>query len=143
MNRRTFLSLVFLSGIVLFGLTSLGTLYGYVLPRPNLVNLGPVANFPPRDSPYFIRSKKPVFVVNTGENFLVLVAVPPHHKACIAWWMAEDKKYMDPCLGSQFYLDGTYILGPPPRNMDQYAYQIDNGDLLVNFDKKILGQPHP
>ncbi len=90
---------------------------------------------------------------------------------------------MEPCLGSQFQLDGTYILGPSPRNMDQYElgafhfswkgfrkkgmdggatpihpffsgllnsfethpyeFKVENGELLVNMDRKILGEEHP
>ena len=142
MNKRILLSFFMISGIVIFGLASIAVLYGYALPPPNWVNLGPVANYPPRDAPYFVRGEKPVFVVNMGEKILVLVAVPPHPKSCLARWMVEDSKFLEPCLGSQFRLDGTYILGPSPRSMDQYEFKIENGVLLVNVDRKILGEKH-
>lgn len=143
MNKRPYLYISLFSSIMVFGLVSLAVLYQFALPRPNLVSLGPVKNFPPSDTPYFVRGEKPVFIVNTDGKFIVLVAVPPHPKACQARWLAEDAKFMEPCLGSQFKLDGTYILGPSPRNMDQYAYTIENGILLLNLDQKILGEKHP
>ena len=143
MNSRTWLSFALLGGILLFGLVGAMVLYGYVLAPPNLINLGAVTNYPPGETPYFVPGKNPVFVVNTGENLLVLVAVPPHPKACLAKWLSEDAKFMDPCLGSQFWLDGTYILGPSPRNMDHYKFRIENGELWMDADRKILGEQHP
>ncbi|GAB4581859.1 MAG: hypothetical protein Fur0022_46110 [Anaerolineales bacterium] len=142
MNQRTFLSFSLISAIVAFSLVSLSALYHFLLPRPNPINLGPVTNYPPKDSPYFVRGDEPVFIVHTGEIFLVLVANPPHPKACQLRWLPEDSKFLDPCLGSQFYLDGTYLLGPSPRSMDQFEFQIIDGNLWVDFDRKILGAPH-
>jgi len=143
MNKRLFLTFVFLSAVLVFGLTTTALVYAYALPRPKLIDLGPVSNYHPSLTPYFVRGEDTVFVVNTGEKLMILVAVPPHPKACLARWMIEDAKFMEPCLGSQYWLDGTYILGLSPRNMDQYASKIDeNGHLLIDVDRKILGDEH-
>jgi Rieske Fe-S protein len=143
MNKRALLTFWLIAAIVVFGLVTWASLYRFALPQPEYINAGPVENYPPGDKPYFFRHDKPFFIVNTGEKFLILVAQPPHPKGCQAKWMAEDSKFLDPCLGIQFQLDGTYILGPSPRSMDQFEFKVENGDLLVNLDQIILGERHP
>ncbi|NUM47618.1 MAG: hypothetical protein HUU38_23185 [Anaerolineales bacterium] len=122
---------------------SLLVVYQFALPRPNWINFGSISNYPPQNTPYFVRQKTPVFIVNTGEKFLVLAPQAPHPKACQLSWRAEDAIFIEPCLGIQFYLDGTYLQGPSNRGMDQYEFKVEAGTLWVNVEHKILGEIHP
>jgi Rieske Fe-S protein len=39
--------------------------------------------------------------------------------------------YGCPCHGSQFDVEGNRIAGPAPRALDRYAFEIDNGHLIL------------
>jgi len=142
MNKRILLTFWLFAAILVFGLITSAVLIGFALPQPEYVNLGPVSSYPPSEKPYFFGHGTPFFIVNTGEKTYILVAQPPHPKACPAKWMMAEDKFIDPCLGIQFQLDGTYLQGPSPRNMDQFEFKIENGDLLVNVNRVIEGERH-
>ncbi len=53
------------------------------------------------------------------------------------------QSFVDPCGGSVYQPDGTYIRGPSPRNMDRFALWIENDNVKVDISRLIPGQPHP
>lgn len=40
----------------------------------------------------------------------------------------QKTKVNRPCHGSQFELDGTYILGPAPRSLDRFVVRLLDAD---------------
>jgi Rieske Fe-S protein len=38
---------------------------------------------------------------------------------------------MCPCHGGAYYEDGSRASGPPERGLFEYAYKVENGNLLI------------
>ena len=55
------------------------------------------------------------------------------HLGCTVHWDAPQNMFLCACHGGAFALDGTVKAGPPPRPMDQLAYRIDSGNLLIEM----------
>jgi cytochrome b6-f complex iron-sulfur subunit len=53
-------------------------------------------------------------------------------------------KFICPCHGSQFQLNGTYLKGPAPRNLDRFVIRIEaeDGTVLAETDT-VTGNPLP
>jgi Rieske Fe-S protein len=83
-------------------------------------------------------SRKPVYVTKgkrkgSLEGVEVLSAVCPH-LGCEVPWNAAEGKFMCPCHGSQFALDGSLIRGPALRGMDTLPIKVEKEDLLVRYE---------
>ncbi len=57
---------------------------------------------------------------------------------CPLEWKFESKIYKAYCDGSEFKLDGTYISGPSPRNLDELPVLIRDGMIWIT-NTVILG----
>ncbi len=118
------------------------------------ISLGPVTNFPEnhtRLATYqnpFVRpwdgetTKIPCWVRRiTGDSFQVF-AINCTHLGCPVRWFQEAGLFMCPCHGGAFYTDGRRASGPPPRDLYQYEYKVEHGELLVRAGQlPTLGQP--
>jgi Rieske Fe-S protein len=57
-------------------------------------------------------------------------------------WFQESGLFMCPCHGGAFYADGKHASGPPPRELYEYAYKVEHGQLWVRAGQlPTLGQP--
>jgi menaquinol-cytochrome c reductase iron-sulfur subunit len=65
-----------------------------------------------------------------GEKFQVF-AINCTHLGCPVRWFQESHLFMCPCHGGAFYEDGSHASGPPPRGLYEYAYRVEQGQLLV------------
>ncbi|KAA3644090.1 MAG: hypothetical protein DWQ07_18435 [Chloroflexi bacterium] len=63
------------------------------------------------------------------------------HLGCIYNWRRSQQKFICPCHGSQFQLDGTYIQGPAPRSADRFLIRLldEQGTEISTTDT--LGNP--
>lgn len=59
---------------------------------------------------------------------------------CPIEWRGEAKRFKTYCDGSEFQIDGSYISGPAPRNMDEFPTLIQEGMLWITNTVK-LGSP--
>jgi hypothetical protein len=142
-KRREMLSILWAATILCTLAAFTGALLWYTVPAPPLVNLGEVSNFPPRQEPYYLPGEEvSVFVVNTGDDLLVLDSHSPRTQ-CNFRWVPVNGRFEDPCCGGKFTIFGRYIEGNSIRNMDRYEYQIDDGNLLVSAWWHVEGEPLP
>jgi Rieske Fe-S protein len=65
-----------------------------------------------------------------GEKFQVF-AVNCTHLGCPVRWFEQSGLFMCPCHGGAYYEDGGRAAGPPPRDLYQYDYKVENGELMV------------
>ena len=149
-SRREFLNYAFGASIALMLAGSCGSLvwflqksapeilrdeaHGYF--QLNLTNL-PAAENPP----IYLREQRS-WLVNTTNGLLALFVVSPDDH-CLLKWEESNHQFIDPCHGTRFQLDGTFIEGIniAPRNMDRFVLTVttDHGTLNTPED----GSPVP
>ena len=59
------------------------------------------------------------------------------HLGCLYGWNSTGKIFACPCHGSQFQVNGTWIAGPAPRNLDRFKMQIldTSGNVIATSDE--------
>jgi menaquinol-cytochrome c reductase iron-sulfur subunit len=70
----------------------------------------------------------PYDVVNMG--FVIFSPICPH-LGCYYGWNDAQNRFMCPCHGSQYTLDGTHIAGPAPRGLDPLPLRNQSGTAQV------------
>lgn len=57
----------------------------------------------------------------------------PHctHLGCAYHWVAEANQFQCPCHNGKFSIAGCVLSGPPPRPLDIYRYEIEDGILYA------------
>ena len=138
------LAYLFASALLLLLVMGAGIAYHYALPLPQWVTLGNIAQFPIERPVHIITRKANVWIVNTGQEFLVFHAVPNDLTKCRIYWEAARQRFSDPCRGSRYTIRGIFDMqGPAPtRSLDRYVSQVDaNGDLSIELTKPIVGLP--
>jgi cytochrome b6-f complex iron-sulfur subunit len=60
-------------------------------------------------------------------------------------WQSVDHKFLCPCHGSQYQLDGTYLLGPAPRSLDRFVVRLldEAGNEVAMTDEEGNAIPFP
>ncbi|AUT00178.1 cytochrome B6 [Nostoc sp. CENA543] len=73
-----------------------------------------------------------VLVVGTSKS-ANLVAVNPTctHKGCIVEWKDATKKFVCPCHGAEYGVDGTVQKAPATKPLKTYAAKIEGNSVVV------------
>jgi hypothetical protein len=145
MNRQSSLFLLLLVSIIVFVVAVGVVLFGFLAPREEWVQVGVSADFPVSTTPYPLDAP-PAFIVHLEGEWLVLSGHPPHprfHDTCLIVWDLERERFLEPCGGAYFALDGRYLGGPSPGDMDRYAFQIRGEEIWVETTRLISGEPVP
>ena len=76
-----------------------------------------------------------VFLAHLAEG-LVTLDVRCTHQGCVMPFSESARRFDCPCHGAQFTLNGTYIAGPAPRDMDRYGWQAldTHGNVIAVSD---------
>lgn len=142
---------------LLFGLLALllaifATLaYRYLTPQERWLTLGHATEFPiaePQPIAMHVTTGDTVhvWVVNTGEEFIVLDAMPddmPRYR--VAWEGASyppHQWYTHPMRATRYTMLGLYTHSgtPPQRSLDRYPVRINAaGELTINPNQLVLG----
>jgi menaquinol-cytochrome c reductase iron-sulfur subunit len=156
-TRRTFhLAVVYvLGGIIALAMAIPTILYLLVPPKPRKesgwIDAGDISQLTPGvpvelsfqesrlDGWRLTTEKKTAWVVkepNSGPNKgpnSGIVAFGPQctHLACAYHWEMEQGKFMCPCHGSVFSIEGKVLAGPAPRPLDRYLTKIENNRLQI------------
>jgi menaquinol-cytochrome c reductase iron-sulfur subunit len=78
-----------------------------------------------------VTAKKSAWVVKEPNNQIVAFGPQCTHLGCAYHWEASSNKFMCPCHGSYFALDGKVLEGPAPRPLDRYVTKIENSRLQI------------
>ncbi|GAC1349016.1 MAG: hypothetical protein NVSMB19_02080 [Vulcanimicrobiaceae bacterium] len=73
-------------------------------------------------------------------SFVMFSSICPH-LGCRYNWVAEQKRFVCPCHGSQFGVQGDKISGPTPRGLDPLPFRDKNGQAQVTWIQYKSGQP--
>ena len=167
-NRREFLNFAWLASLGFLTVSMGGVTYLFAMPRfeegefGGVFTIGKAAELPPPGSQPANYPKGKIWLSNTGEGVTALYKVCTH-LGCLYNWRDLEGKFVCPCHGSQFDLEGDYLQGPAPRSLDRFVVQAvdpdtgeviaespdgsplpipDNPDVVIKVDtgKKIQGQ---
>jgi cytochrome b6-f complex iron-sulfur subunit len=141
-HRRAGLFLIFGLSLLLLGFVLGWVILRFALPEPRFVLVGTLADFPADNEPYHLHSERRFFIVNTGNGLIVLSNKSPHEVFwhCPIHWNRADGTFMEPCGGSQFSLDGSYLSGPAPRAMSRHPIRIEGDKIWVDTTRLIEGE---
>jgi len=151
-TRREFLNYVWGASMALFMAELGGAIFLFALPRFKEGEFGgpktigtvgerlPAADVQP--IPY---DDVKVWLVNIGpeaaakgggkQGLLALYKVCVH-LGCLYAWVDSNARFECPCHGSKYQLDGTYIEGPAPRDLDRFVVQLvdESGKVVVQTE---------
>jgi Rieske Fe-S protein len=65
-------------------------------------------------------------------NFVIFSSVCPH-LGCRYNWDTDAKRFICPCHGSQFSLQGAHLAGPAPRGLDPLPFRDKDGKAEVTW----------
>lgn len=80
-----------------------------------------------------------VFLVRTGKKVVALSTICPH-LGCGIDFVADGGTFACPCHESSFAKDGSVAAGPSPRGMDELTSKVEDGKVLVKFEKFAIGK---
>ena len=80
-------------------------------------------------------SREPVYVTKTKEGQIEVLSGVCPHLGCEVPWNPERHEFFCPCHGSVFAPDGSRISGPAPRGLDSLTTTVENGRLLVRYQR--------
>ena len=171
LNRQEFLNLAWLASLGFFFVNIGGVIYLFAMPRfkegefGGVVAVGQTSEVPSKGAPPTNYPKVKFWLSNSDVGVKALYKVCTH-LGCLYNWSDQENKFICPCHGSQFNLDGSYIQGPAPRSLDTFAVQVVDAQtneviaataedgtppqipadreviLRVDTSKKIIGQTH-
>jgi hypothetical protein len=141
---RSFLTFSLLTSLILFGLILSKLIFSYVYPPKQEYLVGEISLFPPADHPYSIDEvNNRLYLVNTGKDTLIFHWLTPGSAHCRYKWHDRERVFIDPCYGTQFTLDGSYLTGPPRRGLDRYAVRLEAGQIIVDLSNIVEGSESP
>ena len=127
-NRREFLNFAWLASLGFLAVSVSGTTLLFAFPRfkagefGGVVSVGPASELPETGSSPDNYPKVKFWLSNTDEGVTALYKVCTH-LGCLYGWREQENKFVCPCHGSQFELDGKFIQGPAPRSLDRFVVQ--------------------
>jgi cytochrome b6-f complex iron-sulfur subunit len=142
-SRREFLNYVWVGSIAIFTAATGGAMLAFAMPRfkegefGGTFTVGTVAEkLPAPDTPPVNYPDLKFWLVNVGpaeaakgggvEGLVALYKVCVH-LGCLYAWVDSTVRFECPCHGSKYQVDGTYIEGPAPRDLDRFRVVITDG----------------
>ncbi|MCS6774104.1 MAG: ubiquinol-cytochrome c reductase iron-sulfur subunit [Thermoflexales bacterium] len=166
-TRREFLYYVWGASMALFLAQFGGITFLFAMPRFREGEFGgkisvAASDFPQPNGEPVSNNVGKFWLVHVDQGIAALYKICTH-LGCIYFWSEASKIFACPCHGSQFELNGKWIAGPAPRNLDRFAFEVldasgqviaesPNGDFIpmppnaatvrVNTGRKVLGDAH-
>lgn len=167
-NRREFLNFAWLASLGFLTVSMGGMTFLFAMPRFKAGEFGGVVPVKAADLPQVGAGplnlpKVKLWLSNTEEGVYAIYKVCTH-LGCLYGWSDQENRFICPCHGSQFHLNGEYIQGPAPRSLDRFAVQAvdpntgnvlaesvdgsalklpnNNVEILVDTGKRIQGKLH-
>jgi menaquinol-cytochrome c reductase iron-sulfur subunit len=72
-----------------------------------------------------------LYVVRRNESEARVFSDICTHLGCRVTWHPDQEHYISPCHDGHFDILGEVISGPPPRPLDEFTTEMENGNLLV------------
>ncbi len=82
-----------------------------------------------------------IWVIRTSASAVTVFSPICPHLGCSYDWDPRTSRFMCPCHGSIFTLEGTVVGGPAPRPLDTLPAEIRDGRLFVAWEQFKPGTP--
>lgn len=150
-SRRTFFQWVTAAAaaVVAVGLAVplLGSLVSpaFMRRRQEWVDIGPIDALPAgrptqldhvttvRDGWLEAKSEKAVWAVKQSQGDIKVFSPICTHLGCGYRWDETERKFLCPCHGSSYDINGLVLGGPAPRPLDVLPSKVQDGRLLVMY----------
>jgi menaquinol-cytochrome c reductase iron-sulfur subunit len=128
-----------------------GTIYR--IPKAFFAKIGPLDSFPTGEpvlpkyrsevTNAYIRSDllRDVWVIRHSDTEVTVFSPICPHLGCRYNWYPQARKFICPCHGSVFSIEGKVLGGPAPRGLDTLSWKIENGDLYIKWELFRVGIP--
>jgi nitrite reductase/ring-hydroxylating ferredoxin subunit len=126
--------------LVILAAVSTIVLWQYLMPQPVRVTVGRSDVFVARDEPYHLTSANPradLFVAQVNGEWFALDARTPHTARCKVIWVAARQRLEDPCSGSKFAVNGSYLEGLAWSHLARYPVQVEQDTLSVDISRPL------
>lgn len=127
-SRREFLYYIWGASIALLLGEAGAAFIWFALPRFKEGTFGGIFNIAPDKLPATgnppLQEPSGRFWVSNVEAGVVTLYGVCTHLGCLPKWSETNSRFECPCHGSKFQIDGTYIEGPAPRNLDRFRTTI-------------------
>jgi menaquinol-cytochrome c reductase iron-sulfur subunit len=158
-SRRTFFHWVTAAAAAFVGIGLAVPLIGslispaFVRRRRDWVDVGAVDELSPghptqldhvttiRDGWMETKAQKAVWAVKQPQGDVKVFSPICTHLGCGYRWDDAEKKFLCPCHGSSYDVDGRVLGGPAPRPLDLLPAKVENGRLLVLYKEFKSGLP--
>ena len=78
-----------------------------------------------------VTEKSSAWVVRTEDRNVIAYKPACTHLSCAYHWENQGKKFVCPCHGSEFSLEGKVLMGPAPRPLDRFLTKVEGGRVLI------------
>ena len=78
-----------------------------------------------------------VWVVRREDGSLNVFSTNCPHLGCGIDWGQDENKFLCPCHGGVFDIDGKKVAGPSPRDLYAFETKIENNNVLISYKKVI------
>lgn len=75
---------------------------------------------------------KKTFIVNTGKELFALSAVCTH-LGCLINWHRTKSRFLCPCHGGQYDIQGNVVTGPPPAPLNRLPLKIEHQKAYIGL----------
>ena len=113
--------------------------------RQEWVDIGPIDALPAgrptqldhvttvRDGWLEAKSEKAVWAVKQSQGDIKVFSPICTHLGCGYRWDETERKFLCPCHGSSYDINGLVLGGPAPRPLDVLPSKVQDGRLLVMY----------
>jgi len=96
----------------------------------SIVSAGPLARFAPGTVTAIPNGR--FYLARLKDGTFLALSRTCTHLGCSVLWNEEKRRFVCPCHGSAFELNGTVITPPAPRPLDTFPVRIENGIIKVD-----------
>lgn len=106
--------------------------------KNTLVNAGSLNSFQPGTvTSIRVKSGQGFHIVCLASGEILALSRVCTHLGCSVPWNKEKERFVCPCHGSRFTMQGEVEHGPAPRPLDYYAVRIENQMVKVDLSLPI------
>lgn len=90
-----------------------------------------------------LNTSSAIIAADLQDSYLIAIYQVCTHLGCLIPFQASENRFICPCHGSTFERSSNYVLGPAPRNLDQFPVLVGpDGTITVQTGKKATGATH-